>query len=201
VDDVTAKGTVNAQGATLSEIDGGLYHGSLKGAARLGWADGWSLQGTFSLAGLDLGALMPVITRDIVMKGRLDAKGSYTMQTRNPGDLLAAPQVTASFHVADGTLGNVDLMRLIQSSPGGRVTGGQTRFTEFKGTLAVAEGRYQFRQLRLSSGPLSAEGSADIGPNGRVTGEASASFRARTAQAHARFAVTGGLGSLELRRR
>jgi hypothetical protein len=72
------------------------------------------------------------------------------------------------------------------------VQGGRTRFDQLAGTLEVAGDRYRYRQLRLSSGPMSAAGDVEIAPGNRLAGRVAADLRSGSGTAIRGSLTVGG---------
>ncbi|MCW5605613.1 MAG: hypothetical protein KIT18_13815, partial [Burkholderiales bacterium] len=173
-DDLTFSAVVQGRQAVVSGVEGRLGRGTVKGSAKANWEKGIRLAGDFNLAGGDLGQLMPAYTRDFAASGNLAASGTYVLQGNALSTLFAEPRVEASFTIEKGVLNNVDIVRAIQSPSRDGYRGGRTPFNELVGTLQVDGQRWAYRQLRLSSGPMNATGSFDIGPDGGLSGRISA---------------------------
>jgi hypothetical protein len=79
------------------------------------------------------------------------------------------------------------------------VSGGQTRFNDFSGYLQVAKGRYQYRQMRLTLGMLSATGQVDIDPDKGLSGTVTSELRTKAAAIRVPLGVAGTLATPSLR--
>ena len=67
-------------------------------------------------------------------------------------------------------------------------------FNTLAGSMRLSNQAYAYRQLQLSSGPMRASGSVDIGPNGELSGRISAELGSRSViVARGNLAVTGNL--------
>jgi len=78
--------------------------------------------------------------------------------------------------------------------------GGKTAFNSLAGSLQIAQRNYSFRQLQLTSGPMNAKGSMDVGPNGELSGRISVELGSKTViVARGNLAVTGNLKTPVLR--
>jgi hypothetical protein len=124
--------------------------------------------------------VLSAFTREFIASGVLDASAKFTTQGQAPGDLFAAPRVTATFTLQKGVLNNVDLVRAIQSPSRTGLRGGKTQFNEITGEAQVAGNRIAYRNLRLASGPLSAAGAVDVSPAADLSGRLSVQVGSQT---------------------
>lgn len=194
-------GTTKPGGLDIKALSGRLYDGTVSGAGRLRWDDGWRLDGRLALAGVDLKPLVNILAPGTAAKGTLNADLDYLMQGRDWQGLLSAPRLKATFKVRDGEVYGLDLARALQASPGEPVRGGQTRFDTLSGTLVLTGGTYRFRPLRLSSGLLRAGGEASVFPGGRVAGSLRAEMRSKAIAVAATVVLSGKGADLMLQRR
>ena len=194
------KGVTKPGGLLINAVSGRLYDGTVSGSARLGWDDGWRLDGHLDAAKVDLNPLVKALAPDMSAKGKLDAEVDYLMRGRTWEGLWREPRVKAVFKVRDGEVYNMDLMRALQAPPGEPVQGGQTRFDELSGTLTLSQGVYRFRQLNLSSGLLRAGGYGAISPNGEWSGQLDVEVKSRSITVAARLGLSGKAADLTLER-
>jgi adhesin HecA-like repeat protein len=76
------------------------------------------------------------------------------------------------FAVSKGVLGSFDLARALQ--PTASQATGRTLFSELSGAGVYSKGAVQLRDMKLTAGLLSANGSMDIDATGRVSGRVNA---------------------------
>ena len=194
------KGVTKPGGLLINAVSGRLYDGTVSGSARLGWDDGWRLDGHLDAAKVDLNPLVKALAPDMSAKGKLDAEVDYLMRGRTWEGLWREPRVKAVFKVRDGEVYNMDLMRALQAPPGEPVRGGQTRFDELSGTLTLSQGVYRFRQLNLSSGLLRAGGYGAISPNGEWSGQLDVEVKSKSITVAAPLGLSGKAADLTLER-
>lgn len=200
-DELHGSATATPNELRIGKLEGRLYNGSAKGAARLAWGDQWRFDGEFSVSGVALQPLALLFTRDISVSGVLDATIDHSMLATSPDKLFDAPRLNAAFMLQDGTLGSFDLVRAIQGTTAGGVSGGQTRFEKLSGLLALDARRYQFKQMKLVSGMLSANGHADMAPDKTLAGRVDTELGTKAnLTRRARLAVSGKLSDPVLRR-
>jgi hypothetical protein len=198
-DKLDVQGLARGQALELGSVFGELYGGSVTGKGRVSWEQGWKASFDGDIKRVDLAQAMPVFTPDVRTEGSLDAKVQIALASEQPGRLFAAPDVRATFVATEGSLGNVDLVRAINAPARSVVSGGQTKFNVLSGYLQLAKGRYQYRQLRLTLGMLSATGTVDIEPNKEISGTAVSELRSKAATIRVPLSVSGMLATPALR--
>jgi len=156
--------------AIVSNVEGRLFGGSLKGAVTFKWADGLAADGDFIVEGADVSQVLSAYTRDFLATGMIDTKLKFSAKGQTPEDIFRAPRISATFAAQKGVVNNVDLVRAIQSASRSPQRGGKTVYSEISGEVQVAGGRITYRNVKLSAGPLNATGSVDVGAGGEVAG-------------------------------
>lgn len=198
-DYLDANAVATREGMQFNNIDAKLYGGTAKGTAVIKWDNGWGLSGDFDAKNMELAPVIVIFARNFLARGTLDSKGRYTMQAQTPDKLFDAPRVESSFTVNKGSLNNMDLTHALQTPSREGVRGGKTLFDEFSGNLSFSDGRYQLREMRLVSGPLSATGSADISPEKQLAGRVNVELKSKATFVKNSFTVSGNLNDLVLR--
>ncbi|MDP2878496.1 MAG: hypothetical protein Q8N74_03080 [Sulfuricella sp.] len=197
--ELRAKAMATSGGLRISEIEGRLYSGKAKGSAAIKWGDLWSAEGDFDIENVLLAGAMPALTNDIELSGKLDAKTVYSMQSKDLGTLFDNPRIKASFNVRDGSIGNIDLARAIQPRAT-ETTGGKTLFASLSGNMTLDGKRYQYRQMKLAAGLLTASGEADIMPDKKLAGKTSVEMKLKSSTVRAHLTLSGDLKQPVLRR-
>ncbi len=172
--ELAATAAITRQQVVVTSIDSSFYGGSLKGAATIKWSSGLRADGQFSLKGVNLPQLLPVFTGAFALSGTLDTDAKFTTQGQKPDELFATPRINAAFTLHKGVINNVDLVRAIQSAGRGTQRGGKTQFNEIMGEAQTSDNRIAYRNLKLSSGPMSANGAIDVAPAGELSGRINA---------------------------
>jgi uncharacterized protein involved in outer membrane biogenesis len=173
-DDLSITAVFTPRGATVTRLEGNLGAGKLKADGKVAWGNGLRMQGTFALTNGDLGQLMAAFTRNFSANGTVSANGSYALQGDTVAALLSNARVEATFNIEKGSLGNVDLVRAIQSPSRDGVRGGKTLFTVLAGSMRAADQLYSFRQLNLNSGQMNASGNVEVAADGELSGRVTA---------------------------
>ena len=197
--ELRAKAMATAEGMSFSDIEGRLYGGKATGSATVKWGDSWSADGDLKIENILLAEAMPALTNDIAVTGKLDAKTVYSMRAGNLGTLFESPRIQANFSIRDGAIGNIDLARAIQPRAT-ETSGGKTLFASLSGNMALEGKRYQYRQMKLAAGLLTASGEADIMPNKQLSGKTSVEMKLKSSTVSARLTLSGELQQPVLRR-
>ena len=197
--DLTIKAVATRNQVRVEKFESLLYGGAAKGSALIVWGGPWSLDGEVETQRIGIQGLMEVFTRDAKSTGQLEAKLRYSMSSQGLTTLFDSPKVDGSFDIKKGDLDGVDLVRALQSGGRGVTQGGATRFEEISGTVALNNGRYQYRNVKLSSGLLSATGTFEVSPNKDVSGRISVELRSQAAQIKGNYVVDGDLKAIVLR--
>jgi hypothetical protein len=174
LDQLRMSGTATRDGIDATEVDADLYGGKAQGSFVVGWgaeAASATASGEFLLRRIDVARLLPVITADATASGLMDGTMKFTLRAPAVRQLFDAPQVSTAFTIRRGWLGGIDVVRLLRDSAN---RGGRTVFDEWTGIFGVNGASYSLRQMRLTSGPMTATGTVDINSSGRLTGRINA---------------------------
>ena len=197
--DLSAKAVATRNQITVEKFEALLYSGVAKGSAIINWGGAWSVEGDVTTERISLQELMALFTREAKSTGQLESRFRYSLASQGLATLFDSPRVEGSFDIKKGDLDGVDLVRALQSGGRGVTQGGATRFEEISGTLALSNGRYQYRNLKLSSGLLSAAGTFEVSPNKDASGRISIELKSQAAQIKGNFSVDGNLKAIVLR--
>jgi hypothetical protein len=198
--DLSISAQVSRQQATLSSIEGRLGGGRLKGAAKATWSSDIRIEGEFNLEGGKLQQLLPAYTRKFSATGNLNTNGSYALQGKSLQTLFDVSEAEATFTIDVGELINVDVVRAIQSPAAGGTRGGKTKFDTLAGSVSINSGRYAYKQLQMTSGPLNATGAINIGGDSSIAGRLNAELGSKgLVVARGSLNITGSVGDPLLR--
>ncbi len=188
--DFGMKGTADRNSMTLTEFDGRLYDGLVGGKARITWGAQWAVQGDIQGKGMNAAVFAP----QLVSQGRFDGKGRFALAGADPAKLAEGARLDGTFTVTKGALGSFDLSRALQSTSA--QASGRTQFSELEGSAALANGALVLRDLKLSSGLLTANGTLDVDAAGGLSGRINAELR----NLRGTFYIGGKLQDPQLRR-
>ncbi len=197
--DLTVQAVAVRNQLRVDKFEALLYGGAARGSALIVWGGPWSIEGEVSTERVSLQELMAVFTRDAKSTGQLESKFRYSMAAQGLAALFDSPRIDGNFSIRKGDVDGVDLVRALQSGGRGETQGGATRFEEITGTLGLASGRYQYRNMKLASGLLSANGAFEVSQNKEVNGRIAVELRSQAAQIRGNFIVEGELKAIVLR--
>ena len=194
-DELTIKGVATLGDASFSQIAARLYGGTVNGKASVSWRKGLQLQGNLAVSGVELKPLVPLLAPGRNMSGKLDAKPVFSTSAAGAAQLANAMRLETPFNVSNGVLHGVDIQKAATSLIKQGASGGETRFEELSGHLAMDRGAYRFTQIRITSGSLAANGNVSISPQKELSGRVNAEVKAAGASARVPLNVTGTLDS------
>jgi len=197
--DFSAKAVASRNQIRVDEFRALLYGGAAKGSALIVWGEPWSIEGQLNAERIALQELMPAFTRDAKSSGQLQAALRYSLAAPDLVTLFDEPRIDGTFVIRKGNLDGVDLVRALQMGGRQNVQGGATRFEEISGAVSVAGGRYQYRNLKLASGLLSATGGFEVFPSKDVDGRVFIELRSQAAQIRGNFVIDGNLKAVVLK--
>ena len=192
---------MNDRAFAIDEFTGRVAGGYMQANGTLRWPGALIVQGAFTLQNVRLDELLPALTRHVSAKGALEADGRYEMRGDSAEALVASSRVDASFRVSRGEIENLDLLRGFHAPGASDSRGGRTPFDKLTGTLHASPAGYEYRQVRLSSGPFNASGAFDVAPGGKLSGRVNAELVVGThVAARSAFEVSGTVSEPVLRR-
>lgn len=197
----TANGRLSEREFAIDEFTGRIAGGYLQAKGTLRWPGSLLVNGAFTLQNVRLEEFLPALTHQLSAKGTFDATGSYEMRADTAEALLASTRVDAEFRVSRGELENLDLLRGFHTPGATGSRGGRTPFDKVTGTFHLSPGGYQYRQVRLSSGPFNASGTFEIARSGKLSGRVNAELVVGTHLAARSSFEVGGTASEPVLRR
>ena len=196
--DLTLKAVASGNQIKVESFQALLYDGAAKGSAIVNWGGPWSVSGELTAERINLEELMAVFTSEAKSTGRLEARMRYALSSPALATLFDAAQIDARFGIKKGDLDGVDLVRALQSGGRGVTQGGATRFDEISGTMSLKGGLYEYRNLRLSSGLLSATGGFEVSSGKDINGRVLVDLSSQAAQKRGSFNINGELKAIVL---
>jgi hypothetical protein len=155
-----------------SDIEAIVADGTIKGSGHLEWGDHWKLTSNLEIAGVDIEPLVPRFTKQTTLTGHLDGKIAINTQSNTMATLFAAPRVEGDFTLANGALGDVDLMAAIIAAPDFESVNSSlpTSFKNISGNFLLADQRYRLSNLNLTNEQLKATGTVEIAADSTIAG-------------------------------
>lgn len=177
----------------LSEINASLYGGTLKATLKANWKQGWKVRGEARISQVELKEVVALLTTATRLNGKLNANGGYSMNAKEARKLVENLRGHFKFDVRRGVLHGLDLERAVTTLTMQGTRGGQTRFDDLSGSLAIVGKPYQISQIEVTSGALSAEGNVDIAPSKKLTGRVNVAMRGTASLIEVPLEVSGTL--------
>ena len=175
--ELNANGEAGEGMADFTGIDGQLYGGELTGSAHLHWQTGWQMQGHLNIKAIELQKALPQSN----IEGEMDGDSNFQLNSATLPRLANAPYLDGTFTVKKGVINKIDMVQTATNQQG--MSGGRTHFDELSGTLQIENNSQHLRQLKISSGVMSALGSVDVSPGGQLSGRLSVDLKMRAGSA------------------
>jgi hypothetical protein len=164
--DFSAKGDISDGEVNFTEIDAHAYGGIWSGRGKLGWRKGWQVQGRIQAKTMELEKLFP----QFGLSGEVFAEGNFSSQSAKLAQLGDAPRLDGSFMAKNGVINGMDMTETARLSSQEHLPGGRTNFDELTGALQLENHNLHFRQVKIASGTLIANGSFDVTAGSQLSG-------------------------------
>ncbi|MGC2164456.1 MAG: hypothetical protein WA632_00425, partial [Gallionella sp.] len=151
-DELTVNGELTGSEFVISEFDGQIMGGLLRGTARLNWNSGWTAQGTLEGRNISLEKMLKS------MSGELDGNAKFQMEDASLIQLADSAVLNGSFTARKGAINGIDVVETARLRSAENLPGGRTHFDELAGDISYAKKIYNIRQFRLNTGVLQARG-------------------------------------------
>jgi hypothetical protein len=148
----------------IHKIDADLYKGKLSGDANLTWGKVYKATGKLNIDNLAVREPASVLSKSTRVSGQLFGNGNFNATAKEAGQLADGLHANIKFKVVNGVLYGFDLAKAPAMLLSRGQLGGETKFDEFSGLLDVAGRQYQFHNLIIRSGLMSAKGAVKISP-------------------------------------
>jgi len=174
--DLTLKGNLAANGMQITEFSAALPSGDVTGSGKLDWRDGWRVSAKLEGKRVDAAKLAPAWFQE----GSVAGSALMFAESGKFGELFSSPKLSGSFSIGRGSLGRIDLDKMLQD----RGQGEQSRFESLSGEFSVDAGRIELSELKLAALELKASGSLSFdaarNASGRLAVEAKSAGVRRT---------------------
>lgn len=194
-DELHITGVATQNDFRLGEVVARLYGGTAAGKINFGWKKGLQIDGNLDIADLELRQIASMLSPGTHVSGKLAAKPVFSASAPTADQLAKALRLDTDFQVRDGVLHGVDIQQAATHLIKRGTSGGETRFDQLSGHLAVAQGSHHFTQLRIASGVLAADGKVSITPNKELSGRIHAQVKVAGVAANVPLNVAGTVGS------
>jgi hypothetical protein len=170
VNQLTANMLLHENALEITALEAGLYQGKVIGNATLDWAKGWRVTGKLKIDNLAVKEPARIMSKGTHVSGNLFSNGTFSASATEPALLAQKLKANFRFNVKDGVLYGLDLTKAASLLLRQGQKGGQTQFDEFSGIALVDGKQYLFKDLKISSGLMSAGGHVKIRPDKTLDG-------------------------------
>lgn len=175
----------------ITQLDAALYKGKVSGSANLDWAKDWRMNGKVKIDNLSVKEPASIMSKGTHVSGRLFSDGTFNARAKEPADLAERLNASFRFNVKDGVLYGVDLSKAASLLLRQGQKGGETQFDEFSGIALVNGKQYRFKDLKISSGLMSADGNVKIAPDKTLDGLAKVKMKNTATLAEIPLQISG----------
>ncbi len=190
-DELTIKGVATLNNVNLSEVSARLYGGTAVGKITIRWQKGLQLSGNLNVSQLELRQVTSMLSPGTRFSGKLNAKPVFSASAASADQLMNGLRLETLFTIQNGVLHGVDIQKAATNLIKQGTTGGETRFDQLSGHLAMERGSYRFTQLKIASGALAADGNVSISPKKELSGRVNALVKAVGTSANVPLNVAG----------
>lgn len=190
--DLTAKGELSRSGFVVNDFDGRIAGGSVQGTAKLDWSAGWNMQGTLT------GKTMTLVSFSKLLEGDMDGTARFKLQAATLDKLADSAQLEGSFAAKKGVISGADIVETARLRSKENLPGGRTHFDDMSGNLNYFNNVYHFKQIKIKSGVLTANGAVDIS-NRQMTGRVGASLSIQEGVGAVELQLSGNIDTPNLR--
>lgn len=190
---VTGSGTLTSDEFVVREFQGYAAGTTLRGAGRLRIGQRWTFDGTVEAKAVDLATAAPGLFRS----GTAIAQARFAAGGANLDALFSELSIAGSAALDQGVLTGVDFVRALQES---QATGGSSSYNNGAASFQWNGNRLVISSLRVGRTGLSAEGTAAVDAEGRLSGRLAATSTMQEDPITGSFGLSGTLAKPVIRR-
>jgi hypothetical protein len=174
--DLSAKGDLSDGEVSFTELYAHLYDGILLGNAKMNWRNkGWQLQGHIEAKTFELKKMFPALGLD----GELNGEGTLTLAGSKLSQIGETPHLDGNFSVKKGVVNGFDMVDTARLKSRVNIVGGRTHFDDMSGAVQLDNHVCRFKQVKITSDSVSAEGLFDVSASNQLGGNFSATLKMR----------------------
>lgn len=194
LDELTGKLDTQGSQIKVDSLVGQLFGGKLNGQVAYA-LDNRVLDADVSLSEIDMQPLVAALTNRVLFSGRLDGQSTIHLRLAEMDTFPQNVQIGGEFKMQKGVLSKVNLVDAASLSKDKSDSGkpATTEFDEFTGRAQVDSNGYHFSQLNLTSGVLRANGSVDMTPDKKLSGDLDANLKGTLGIVSVPLVVSGTL--------
>ncbi|CAH1904591.1 hypothetical protein NTGHW29_330008 [Candidatus Nitrotoga sp. HW29] len=174
-DELTVQGELGVDEIQFHEIDGRLHGGFLTGSMRLAWLKGWQMQGLVNVRAMQLNDALP----QLGIAGEMDGDANFILRGEKLPLLAKTPHLEGKFLVKKGLINKIDLVETSRMPTRKGVSSGRTHFDELSGVLEIDNNKQHLRQIKISTGVMSANGYVDVAASKQLSGRLNVDLKIR----------------------
>jgi hypothetical protein len=212
MEEAVASGQISPTSVEVSQFSVGGPFGSATGQVTASLGNAWSLTGTAKSEGIDLDALIRLISpapagdnNDAAAPTVIQGTATFAGQFKGTGaslvDAVAASNFEAPVAVRAATLTGINLgYAAVRPTLAGVTSGGSTRFSTLDANLIASGSQIVFRDIHAHAGALAASGEVEMLPDHALKGHLRVDLGETRVLAPIRVAVRGSVSKPEFGR-
>ena len=153
----------------LANIGARLYGGALSGSVVVRNANAL-MSADVALTNMAIQPVVEALNNEVALSGTLEGEAKFFAKMKEFEHFPQNIQLEGKFHIKNGVIGKVDLVRAASNPMKEGSKGGTTQFDELSGLLSIDTVGYHFKKLKVSSGAMNAEGKLDVSPQQQLSG-------------------------------
>lgn len=193
VDEIKAQLLVQPEHVEVNSLQAKLYGGKLSGTAGVLRRD-MTLSADLVASGITMQPLVEALTDEVLFTGSLEGAAELLLRLDMLKNFPQGLQLSGDFHLRNGTLTKVDLVQ-VASNPSKAETQGVTRFDDLTGLLNVDAAGYHFKDIKIKSGMLNADGRVDVTPALQLSGSLDADVKGTMGLVSMPLVISGTLSA------
>ncbi|MDX8384975.1 MAG: hypothetical protein R8M11_00490 [Gallionella sp.] len=155
-DEITAKGELDKNQLIISEYDGKILGGVIKGDARMTWRSSWQAQGRVIAKNITLNHF------NDLLEGDFDGDAYFKMNSPKLAGLTDSARLDGNFTTNKGTINGVDIVETARLRSKDHLPGGRTHFDEISGSVSFVNNIYHFDKVRIKTNILNSTASIEV---------------------------------------
>jgi uncharacterized protein involved in outer membrane biogenesis len=155
-DELAAKGMLSSNDLSISEFEGRIGGGVLKGKASIDWHSGWRAQGTMAADGISMKRL------NNLLEGNVEGSARFKMTSVDLAGLAGSAVLEGEFASKNGLISGMDIVETARMRSREHLPGGRTHFDELRGMFTYADDAIHFKKVEVTSNVLNGVATLDV---------------------------------------
>jgi hypothetical protein len=191
-DEITAKGVLDKNQMIISEYDGRILGGVIKGDSRITWHTNWQAQGRIVAKNLPLNYFHDLLD------GHFDGDANFKMNSPKLEGMTDSSRLDGHFTTGKGTINGVDIIETTRLRSKAHLPGGRTHFDKMTGSVSFVNNIYHFDKVHIKTDILHSTASMEV-KNNQLSGSMEANLTIQSNSASTNLAIGGDLYRPQLR--